>query len=571
MTEMRASERTRFVATTALSFALAAVHTSPLAAQQPPAADSLHIRVLAIHDAHGALRPVPGSAARGEVGGAAALKAHMDSAAARCACPVFRLDSGDQLHGSLESNLSYGAAMVAALNAVGIDAAAVGNHDLGWGVDTLLARQAQARYPWLAANVFLRGTDERPAWARPYALLERDGVRVAVIGYVTTETPDLLHPAKTAAYEFRAALDGVSGALAAVRPYAPDFTVIVAHARGYCSGGDCRGEVVELAQALDPDEVHLIASGHEHHAAIADVVNGIPIVRAGSHMIFMSVVDLIRTPSGERRFVLGRDTLWVDEVEPDATVEAALRPYLARADSVAGATIATLSESFLAHITEHLGNLISDAMRRAAGTDIALNNTGGIRASLREGAVTYNDAYRVLPFDNALVRVRVSGLQLRRIAEVAVGERRPDDFSGMVVDYDTAQPPGSRVLSMVLDDGTPIEDARSYTLVVPEYIADGGGGYALFTELPTERLDIPMLDAFIEHLRTLPQPIVAPAEPRARPRSPSGESPPLETLRTPLTPFDAPGGARPRVSFAPAGVQLRLPMSSLIPLPLVRI
>lgn len=515
-----AGSLTGLVATTAFALVLAVAHAAPLAAQRPPAADSLHIRVLAIHDAHGALRPLPGPPGR-EVGGAAALKAHMDSAAARCACPAFRLDSGDHLHGTLDSNLSYGKAMVAALNAVGIDAAAVGNHDLAWGVDTLLARQTEARYPWLAANVFLRGTDERPAWARPYALLERDGVRVAVIGYVTTETPGLLHPSKTAAYEFRAGLDGVSGALAELRPYAPDFTVIVAHARGDCSGDECLGEVVELAQALDPDEVQLIAGGHEHGAGSA-VVNGIPIVRAGAHMFFMSVVDLIRTSSGERRFVLRRDTLWVDTVEPDVTVEAALRPYLAHADSVAGATIATNSVTILAHTTERLGNLITDAMRRAAGTDVALSNTGGIRAPLGEGAVTYNDAYRVLPFDNALVRVRVSGLQLRRIAEVAVGERWPDDFSGMVVDYDSTQAPGSRVLSMVLDDGRPIDDAGAYTLVVPEYIADGGGGYGLFTELPSERLDIPMLDAFIEHLRALPQPIVAPAEPRARARSPAG-------------------------------------------------
>lgn len=158
-----------------------------------------------------------------------------------------------------------------------------------------------------------------------------------------------------------------------------------------------------------------------------------------------------------------------------------------------------------------------------------------LNLSLGASALTYNDAHRVLPFDNALMRVRVSGLQLRRIAEVAVGQRRPDDFSGIVIDYDTARPPGSRVLSMVLDDGTPIDEARAYTLVVPEYIADGGGGYGLFTELPTERLDIPMLDAFIEHLRAFPQPIVAPAERRARPRSPSGQSAQLETVRTPLT------------------------------------
>ena len=496
---------------------------SPVAPPREPAArppgragDSVHIRVLAIHDFHGMLRPAQMFPGRW-VGGAAALKAHMDSAAARCACVVVRLDGGDQMQGSLESSLAHGAPAVAALNLIGIDAAAIGNHDLGWGLDTFRLRQAEARYAWLAANIFLRGSEERPAWAPPYTVIDRGGVRVAVIGYATIATPALLRSATTAPYEFRGGYEGVRDALAAVRAHAPDFTVLVAHAPGDCERGECAGEMVELAKALDPAEVHLIAGGHEHGAGVA-VVNGIPIVRAGSHTRAMSVVDLVRTASGEHRFALAHDTLWVAAVDPDSSVHALIEPYLARADSAASAVVAELAQPLTGTITPHVGNLITDAMRAAAGTELALSNKGGIRAPIPATRVTYSAAHRVLPFDNVIVRTRLSGTQLRQLAELAVQDARPDDFSGLRVRFDPSRPVGSRVLAMELEDGTPIDDAKEYSLATSDYLAEGGSGYGLFQTLPLERTDILVLDAFIAHLRRLPQPVIAPGEARVTSR-----------------------------------------------------
>jgi 2',3'-cyclic-nucleotide 2'-phosphodiesterase (5'-nucleotidase family) len=115
---------------------------------------SLHVRVLATHDFHGALRPTTYIWSEGRpVGGAVAMKAVMNRLEADCVCPTVRLDGGDQMQGTLESNLTMGASAVAVLNAIGLDAAAVGNHELDWGVDTLRARQREAYT--LATNDFL--------------------------------------------------------------------------------------------------------------------------------------------------------------------------------------------------------------------------------------------------------------------------------------------------------------------------------------------------------------------------------------------------------------------------------
>jgi 2',3'-cyclic-nucleotide 2'-phosphodiesterase (5'-nucleotidase family) len=477
-------------------------------------AEPLRIRVLAMHDLHGALQPQTYPWSEGRlVGGVPALNAAMDSAEVRCACPTFRIDGGDQLQGTLESNRVHGRSVVKALNALGLDAAAIGNHELDWGVDTLRARLSEARYAWLAANVFLRGTDRRPDWARPYAIIERNGVRVAVIGWATMDTPNSLIPATTAPYEFRN-IAGIRDVLAEVRRQAPDFTIIAAHAGGDCREGECGGEMVELARALEPGSVHLIVGGHNHTAGTG-VVNGIPIVRSSSHGRAISVVDLVRHADGTRGFRLSADTIYNDRVRPDTVMQALIAPYLAMADSMARAPVASLRDPLYRSDSPALGNLITDALRRAAGSDLAMQNPRGIRADLNAGLVTYNDLYRVLPFDNGLVRITLSGAQLREVVEHAVPRYF---FSGATVIYDEGAPAGRRLVSLSFDDGRTLRDDATYTLAIADFTAAGADGFTMLVPLPTERLGVSDLDAVIDHLRAQPQPIVAPATPRVQRR-----------------------------------------------------
>jgi 2',3'-cyclic-nucleotide 2'-phosphodiesterase (5'-nucleotidase family) len=156
-------------------------------------ADSTLLRVLAINDFHGALESRRHTWSGGRpVGGAAALKAALDSAAAECRCPVLRLDGGDELQGTLASNLVHGRSTIEALRRFGLDAAVVGNHELDWGVDTLRARMGESNWPWLAANVFDSVSGRRPGWARPFTLLERGGLRIALVGYMAARTKQMV-------------------------------------------------------------------------------------------------------------------------------------------------------------------------------------------------------------------------------------------------------------------------------------------------------------------------------------------------------------------------------------------
>src|SRR5256886_8930929 len=160
-----------------------------------PRRDSTVLRVLAINDFHGALEPQvwPWSDGR-PVGGAAALKPWLDSLARVCFCTSVRLDAGDEMQVTPVSNFNFGRPVIAAMNALGIDAAAIGNHEFDWTVDTLRARMAEARYHVLAANIADTAGTARPDWTEPFTVIQRGGVRVAVIGLALPATPPTTSP-----------------------------------------------------------------------------------------------------------------------------------------------------------------------------------------------------------------------------------------------------------------------------------------------------------------------------------------------------------------------------------------
>jgi 2',3'-cyclic-nucleotide 2'-phosphodiesterase (5'-nucleotidase family) len=507
------SKLLRLCAHASLALAAAACAAAPRAVPGTAAStegagaarDSLHIRVLATHDFHGALRPVVHAWSNGRpVGGITALRAVLDSAEARCACPTLRLDGGDQMQGSLESNLVHGASVVHAFNWIGLDAAAVGNHELDWGVDTLLARQRQASYAWLAANVFRVADGERPEWATPFTIIDRDGISVAVIGYATVNTPRTLRPAVTAPYEFRRGVDAIGDVLDEVRRHEPDFTIIVAHAGGDCHEDGCTGEMVELAAELPPGAVHLIVGGHAHSSG-EGVVNAVPIVRAGAHGRAVAVVDLVRRRDGSRAHRSARDTAWADVAAENPAATALLQEFAAVADAMGRARVTTLAQALPVSGSRRLGHFIADAARSFADADVGMHNPGGVRADLPAGVVTYTDLYSVLPFGNAVVRLTLSGRQLRQLVE-QTGVRYY--FSNLHVHHDPQAPAGRRIVSLTFADGSAIMDDRNYTLATSDFLADGGDGLAMLVPLSRQPSGMSVLDAVVARLRSLPAPVL---------------------------------------------------------------
>src|SRR6266702_1894921 len=301
-----------------------------------PRPDSTLLRVLAINDFHGALEPQvwPWSAGR-PVGGAAALKPWLDSLARGCFCTTIRLDAGDEMQGTPVSNFNFGRPAIAALNAFGIDAAAIGNHEFDWTVDTLRARMAEAHYRFLAANITDSAGTARPDWAEPFTVIERGEVRVAVIGLALPATPETTSPRNVRGLAFGDGARAVRRVLPQARA-AADYVMVLAHVGAFCDGDSaaaplgpaaCHGEIIDLARNLDSGSVDLIVSGHTH-SLVNTVVNGIPIVQARSSGAGIAVVDFVRVSGAgmARRDVRARiETPFADRIHLDPTLVDALR------------------------------------------------------------------------------------------------------------------------------------------------------------------------------------------------------------------------------------------------------
>lgn len=508
----------------------AAALSAPTFGLVPPP-DTLRLRVLAINDFHGALEPQvwPWSAGR-PVGGAAALKAWFDRLAVACRCPSVRLDAGDEMQGTPVSNLHFGRPVIVAFNAFGVDAAAIGNHEFDWSVDTLRARAAAARYPLLAANL-TDSAGARPAWARPWTLIRRDGVTIAVIGLALRATPETTAPGNVRGLVFGDGAAAVRQVLPEARA-AADFVIVVAHEGAFCDSAGaaaaraaaaaaplpaaaCHGGVVDLARGLDSGSVDLIVSGHTH-SLVNTVVNGIPIVQARSSGAGIAVVDLVRVAGATRAAGCRIETPYADGVPADPALADSIARYARAVAALTSRPVARIAADLRRRGEEYaLGRLVADAHRAAARADVALVNNGGIRADLAAGVATYGDLFRVEPFQNRLVRLTVSGAVLRRALERAVsGADAGAHVSGLVVWYDPGRPPGRRLVRVQLADGADLDDRRTYTLAVSDFLAAGGSGYTMLRGAPAEDAGVTDLDALVRYLAALPQPVRAPDEAR---------------------------------------------------------
>lgn len=478
-----------------------------LTAQARPAPDSILLRVLTTNDFHGSLEAkVFAWSNRRPVGGAAAVAGMMDRMARECACVTIRLDAGDVMQGSPASNLSYGRATVEAFNAMGFAASAVGNHEFDWGVDTLAARTREARFAWLSANLRERATGRVPPWTAPWRMVTAGPLKIAVVGYSTEETPSTTRPSNVADLDFFPGAERLDAAIRAARAAHPNYVIVVAHAGAFCDRtAGCNGEIIDVARALTnrPD---LIVSGHTH-SLIQTTVNGIPIVQARSNGTALGIVDFADS-AGTRVARIRVETVWADREAADTAVARVVDSYVRRTAPLTGRVIATLAAPLERKGDQYpLGNLIADAYRAAAHADVAIVNNGGIRADLPAGTVTWGQLFEVVPFQNFVVRLTVSGAVLREALEHAVGASDARaHVSGVRVRVTSSNAPGRRVTAATLADGRPLLDTARYTLAVPDFMAAGGSGYAML-RVPAENTGIVDLDALVEYLRRLPQPV----------------------------------------------------------------
>lgn len=434
------------------------------------AAPATTVRVLHVNDFHGFAEPYKPYGESTPWGGAAWLASRV--AALRSEKPTLLLAAGDMIQGNNWANLSQGESVIALMNLMQFDAMTVGNHEFDFGQEVLKRRVFEAGFPVLAANV--EGIPSLPL----YTLREVGGVKVAIVGVVTADTPVSTHPRNVVGLRFTPPSDTLAFLAPELRKWA-DVVIGLTHV----------GFVEDRRLAAKVAGLDLLIGGHSHTRVDSPPpVGGAVIAQAWEHGKTLGVVD-ITVEHGKVTGVVGRlEEIRPDLGSPDPAVAALVEKYQKKVDVIlegeVGVTTVPLDGENVRKRETNLGNLVADIMRSTSGADAALINGGGIRASIPQGAILVKHLYTTLPFDNYIVAVRLTGKQIRQalehgVARVELGAGAFPQVSGISFTYNPSAPAGSRVQEVSVG-GRPLDPGKEYAVATNDFLAAGGDGYSAF-------------------------------------------------------------------------------------------
>ena len=328
-----------------------------------PAPGMVTLSIVGTNDLHGGVRARDGRGGLAMLGG---YVKNLRAARARDGGAVLLIDAGDMFQGTLESNLSEGVPVVAAYNALGYTAAAVGNHEFDFGPTgpaatprapdddprgALKARAREARFPFLAANLIDAATGAAVRWpnVQPYAVVESAGIRVAIIGVMTRGALTATIASNVRGLSIAPLTETIRTHATALRAQGAQVVIVTAHAGGRCSefdrpedlsSCDPNGEIFAVARELPRGLVDAIVAGHSH-ATVGHQVEGIPITEAYSNGRAFGRIDL-SVDRAAKTVVRKRSFPPVDlvageyenaPVAPDAEIERVLAPRWRRSAS----------------------------------------------------------------------------------------------------------------------------------------------------------------------------------------------------------------------------------------------
>ena len=435
-------------------------------------AHQVDLKILYVNDFHGFAEPYKSTGSDVPLGGIAYLAGAVDRA--RGKQPSLLLSAGDMIQGNPWANLFRGKSSIEVMNAMRFDAMVVGNHEFDFGPKVLKERIAQARFPVLGANV--KGV---PA-LKPYVIKNLQGVRIAIIGVVTPETPVTTHPRNVTGLTFSTPESAVKQYLPELKRRA-DIIIVLSHC----------GFQADRELAAKIPEIDVIVGGHSHTKILQpELVGRTIIVQAWEHAKALGVLNL-KVKDGK---VAGFDGT-LQEISPatgapNCQVQDIVARYERQVDSLLqrgiGETQVDLDGEHVRTGETNLGDFVADVMRQAAGAEAAIINGGSIRTGIAQGKITVKDIYAVLPFDNYLVAISLTGAQIKAALEHGVArlEERSRSFpqvSGLTFTYSRSAPAGFRVKDVMVG-GRPLDPQREYVVATDDYLGAGGDGYTVFGE-----------------------------------------------------------------------------------------
>jgi 5'-nucleotidase len=538
--------RISFARMSLVASSLALALTSPAHAQSTA---PVELRILAINDFHGNLRPPPGGIRIADPADNS-KKIMVDAGGAeRMATLVNQLRDGHRntifvAAGDLIGASPFLSAMfhdeptIESMSMMGLALSAVGNHEFDEGKDELLRMQNGGCHPvdtcqgphpftgatfhYLAASTIEKASGKTVFPA--YEIREFDGIPVAFIGLTLKTTPDIISPQSAAGLEFRDEVETVNALVPELKARGIEAIVVLIHQGGTPSGdyNACpaiAGPIVDIVRNFDK-AVDVVVSGHTHQAYVCEI-DGRLVTSGDKYGTLVTAIDLKLDPVTRDIISAKADNhiVRIADLDKDAGQTALLESYDRVASPIAnrpaGSVTETLSRTPNNTGESPLGDIIADAQLAATasvasgGAVIAFTNPGGVRTDIARkegGAVTFADLFASQPFRNQLVTLTLTGQRIKDLLEQQWSDpKRPRILQvskGFGYAWDNAKGNGERIIAARMSlNGQPIDPATSYRVTVNNFLAVGGDGFTVLrdgTGWQTGVYDSDALDAYFK-------------------------------------------------------------------------
>ncbi len=447
------------------------------------------------------------------------------------------LDAGDFFQGRPVGTVTKGRAVIDYMNAIGYDAMTIGNHEFDILQDDLITTLKDAKFPILTCNVIDTRTNQIPAYAQPYLILNRMGIRIGILGFTTTDTEKMSFPDNIRNIDFLSEKEAVAKYVKILREDEEvDIVIVLGHAGlpydiepTYLSRYDAKGNPLSdtryAAWGYDAQEIahevegiDLFIGGHMHKGIPTpwiDPYTHTMVIQGyayGSNLglITLTIDPVSKTISGYESPAIREGsmiTLFEDEFIPDVEIGEQIAKQVAIAekgmDEVVGTAGVYLSRTNV-DAQSLMGNTIVDAMRHEVNADFSFMNLGGVRADIKSGPVTYRNVFDVMPFDNMVVSFKCTGEFLRRVIETRIeGGRHGMIVSGGKVIYSKKRKNFERITTFWIG-GKPYDPNKIYTVTTTDFLMQGNAGLTLLTQVPESDItyhQINLRDAIVNYFK----------------------------------------------------------------------
>lgn len=484
------------------------------------AAEHAHVTVVSTTDLHGRIYPIDYLTDFPFGGGLAKISTALRSL--RDGDPdLLLVDSGDTIEGTplayyhARRNNAPVDPMMLVMNALHYDSMTPGNHDFNYGLAVQGKARAEARFPWISANIYRTDTHQ-PAYA-PYLVKVVRGVRIGLLGLTTPGVPYWENPENFRGLEFRDPLPEAAKWVAILREREHvDAVVIAMHMgleRDLATGGSFVGAVPNENRAIAIAEnvpgIDLILMGHTHQDVPGVVVNGVLLAQAGrwgDHVV-KADLDFTRGAGGRWRLEAKQtQSLRMQSVDPDPAILDLAKSYHEETERWLSQPIGVCDRDIDARaLFEDCAvlDLVQRVQLEAGHADVSLASILNPRARIRAGRVTVRELAGLYVYDNTLVVVKATGRQLKDALEYSAQFLEPyapgktlnqlinprffgynfDKAAGVTYEIDVRRPLGQRIRSLAYR-GKPLEPDRQFALALNNYRYGGGGGYDMFKDDP---------------------------------------------------------------------------------------